>query len=295
MNIGIRKKTIVFLLLSSMIIASIVSITPVPLGFSLTDLDQNQNDHSSFISFYDSIHLAQAFQPSRSLLTGIEVYVRKSGTIDSPINMRVLRDSITGPSVVDTMIGTDEILTEGSWVDIPVDNVSVIPDQPYFIILSTDMGTTVNCYQWGHGENNTYTRGVGYISNTNGSSWFQLSTVDFAFRTYGYTPETDSELEFMYLRGKFGEIIYGVKNTGKTDITDLSISVTFSTGLILGQKTHTYHHDIALQPGKEIHNLIYPVIGLGPATILVSLSASEILPFTKTYQALLFLIYVYVY
>ena len=98
----------------------------------------------------------------------------------------------------------------------------------------------------------------------------------------------------LYFVGKAGgQIEYGLKNTGDIDITDLEITLRFIGGIKIGPKDYTYERE-TLEPGQEIHTIIYPVIGIGPTALQLSISSERINDVSNTYQALLLLFYVYI-
>ena len=71
------------------------------------------------------------------------------------------------------------------WVEFNFNDISVTPENSYYIVVKTTDGNTFNGYRWGFHYNTPYTRGSFYRTINAGVTWSEYYYYDFCFKTYG--------------------------------------------------------------------------------------------------------------
>ena len=76
-------------------------------------------------------------------------------------------------------------------------DITVTPEDTYYIVCRADGGVENDTYCWVFDFNNSYDRGIAYLSEDNGLTWFDMEDlyqdpnymhVDFCFITYWLKP-----------------------------------------------------------------------------------------------------------
>jgi hypothetical protein len=147
-------------------------------------LDQQQTQATSNNILYASRWGGQSFTPTKSVLTRVELYIRKVGNPPSALTLSV-RSSLTGADLVKISKPASQITRSFSWVEFNFNDLTVTPGSTYYLILRNTGGSITNSYYWGYGTSNPYTNGVYWLSLNSGSTWKQSATYDFCFKTYG--------------------------------------------------------------------------------------------------------------
>jgi hypothetical protein len=170
-------------------------------------------------------------------------------------------------------------------------------NETYYIVCRTSYGGS-NIFSWYGSSDDPYSRGKGYRSSDHGSTWSEIydGNFDCRFKTYGIG-DNDTKIEIEYIVGGVGgEIAFGIKNTGDSDINKMSVNVILDGGIVIaGKRYKQTFQDITFSPGESLHLNVTPVIGIGKTKITISVSTPEIDTVTKTADGLLLLFYVYVY
>lgn len=260
------------------------------------DLDQEQTTVNEEVPIYINKWGAQSFKPTFYTVTRIQLLLKQKGNIVGNLTISI-RSSLAGSDIITVSIPTENITTEPDWVNIEFNDISVLPQNSYYILCHLDEGNENNNIVWYRGTNTTYDGGVAYYSEDNGSSssWIQNIDKDFCFKTYGKT--VGGEFEILYLVGKAdfpgGRIEFAIKNTGNSSISPIFLQTIFTGGLLL-TKSFTEKYDIDLKPGQIFKSEIYPIIGVGNTRVTISIWTTDGIPKTITADAFLFLFYVYV-
>jgi hypothetical protein len=146
--------------------------------------DQQQTNYNNKYGAYSNNWIAQSFKPMGDLITSIEVYIYKWGSLTSDIVLSI-RNTLTGPDLATCSKPANQIPTTITWIEFDINDINVIPENTYYIILRTNSGNNFNAYEWGYGYYTPYTRGSFWISSNTGSSWSEYEYYDFCFKTYG--------------------------------------------------------------------------------------------------------------
>ena len=163
-------------------------------------IDQQQLTHcAKGAMVYPPVWLAQGFTPTLERLTKVTVYFFKSGTPPSGVTLTVhIRASLTGGNLATLSKNASEIPTSGAWVEFDLPDITVIPDNTYYIICHTSGGSIYDNYCWLLNINDVYPGGAAWESPDSGATWYLLDfppeypNLDFCFITYGLdgTPNT---------------------------------------------------------------------------------------------------------
>lgn len=285
------KKTIVFILITLIIILTFNPVSSKNTILTSDQLDQEQIESSGKDYIYTSHWKAQTFKPTTKTLTRIQLYINKIGEITSDFEI-FIRDSLTGSNLTTYSVPSQEIpLTNPEWIEFNFEDINVTVDQTYYIICKTTSGDPTNSYNWYESTDDPYNRGVKYYSDNTGTTWLQDPDLDFCFKTYGQK----GKLEIQYITGGFGwNIYYGIKNMGTFEVNNTNVYINFSGGLILTEKTFTDSITQSIPPGEIFEDAFYPVIGFGPTTITLNISSPEAISTSKTVEAFLFFFSIYV-
>jgi hypothetical protein len=232
---------------------------------SCDEIDQQQTQIGTYDKIYNQTHVAQSFVPTLPILTRIEIYLSKNGSITSDITL-IVKDSRNGPSLSQVSVSSDKIkLNEGEWIEFDFPDLGVNRDITYYIYCRTDLGDEDNCYQWYGSIFDGYEEGLKYISNNSGTTWEQYSE-DCTFKTYGAGPSP----EIIFVVGGVGpKIDIGVKNSGNSEAKIIKITAEFSGGIIV-RDFYTERLDTTLEPDYELSVPISPIVGLGHSYVKVS-------------------------
>ena len=261
------------------------------------DIDQEQTIGGEEISIYKNNWAAQSFTPTCNIITKIQLILKQNGNFAGNLTI-TLRSLLIGSDIITVLIPPENISSEPNWINIEfTDNVSVVPENLYYIICHLDEGDEDNNIVWYQGTNTTYDRGIAYYSEDNGSSWIQNIDKDFCFKTFGKVVN-EGAIEILYMVGKAnfpgGRIEFSIKNNGSVSISPINVQMNFYGGFMLLGRTFTETYDIQIKPGQTLNFNIYPILGIGSAQCTLSVGTTDVLPTIKTVDAFLLLFYVYI-
>jgi hypothetical protein len=141
---------------------------------------------------------AQEFKPSKEKLIGVELWMFKHENPPAGLQITVsIRDALNGSDLTVTTVSADQITKKPIWVLFDFDDITVTPENTYYILCRGGGGENPNLYCWLYNSNNSYNRGIAWSSMDEGSTWNNLENnpdflpqVDFCFKTYNSKPKT---------------------------------------------------------------------------------------------------------
>ncbi|KYK26613.1 hypothetical protein AYK20_03565 [Thermoplasmatales archaeon SG8-52-1] len=145
--------------------------------------------------FFSYLWLAQGFTPTLETITRVELKLFKVGTIDSDILLSV-RSSLTGSDLTSVLVSGDLVSGSGNWIDFDFPDISITPDQMYYIVCRTSGGSMVNYYCCLFQINNPYAGGEVWGSLNSGATWEIIEypgypDPDGCFKVYGLDSSPD--------------------------------------------------------------------------------------------------------
>jgi hypothetical protein len=167
----------------------------LPLSNGSVDQKQTTSDgwgeglHPPYVS-------AQSFKPAMENLTAVQLWFFKHANPPAGVRITVsIRDSLNGSDLTAKTINADDVGIQGhpgTWVFFNFEDITVIPEETYYIVCSGSKGDANGCYCWLFDLNDKYTRGEAWYSNDSGASWITLEEAyfpelpepDFCFKTY---------------------------------------------------------------------------------------------------------------
>lgn len=168
-----------------------VDVEVVEEGTPIIDIDQSVFDRGFPIRHAADGDWAgaQDFTPTLSVITSVDVYLRKFGTPEFDLVVELREDHPTG-TLIDTMTFTPGEV-DSSWGYLSIDFIdeSVDVGTDYFIVIPpAPSGVTTSFgYEWGYAFGNQYDDGAFWFTRDGGGLWRDLPTMyEFVFRTYGY-------------------------------------------------------------------------------------------------------------
>lgn len=169
-----------------------VDKSPLPLAWWL-GVDQKQDKHCGYgQQIRPPFWCAQEFKPNKEKLIGIELWFFMYGAPPSGLEITVsVRKTLNGSDLTIATMGADPIKNTGTWVLFDFDDITVTPQETYFIVCRGGGGDMTNVYCWLFNANNSYEQGIAWYSEDNGANWVDMEDfhpdkpeVDFCFRTY---------------------------------------------------------------------------------------------------------------
>ncbi len=168
----------------------------------LEGADQYQTDDcKSGMVITPDFHVAQEFKPTKEDLTAVALYFfNYNDSATSGTNIIVsIRESLDGVDLTTKTINADDknIRKKGKWVMFDFDDITVIPEETYYIVCYASDGVLYESYCWLFDVNNKYERGIGWASDDSGETWYDLEDVwgnpeflelDLCFITYFQEP-----------------------------------------------------------------------------------------------------------
>ena len=155
------------------------SFKPVDVPDSwLEGADQYQtDDYATGMVIAPLDHIAQEFKPTKEDLTAFALYFfNKEAPSDVDITV-IIRDSLDGSDLTTMTLDADskKIKASGTWVMFDFDDITVIPEETYYIVCyASDGGATSNCYCWFFDVDNKYDRGIAWAIDDSGEIWTDL-------------------------------------------------------------------------------------------------------------------------
>ena len=164
-------------------------VTPAPPFWWLIGTDQKQTSDTGYgYPIFPPDWLAQEFKPTKNELTAVALELFKFGNPPAGLEITVaVRDSLNGSDLTAKTVSADKI-TKSMWVLFDFQDITVTPENTYYIVCRGGGGNQDNCYCWIFDDENPYDRGIAYQSNDNGATWNGLTGVDFCFITYWRKP-----------------------------------------------------------------------------------------------------------
>jgi len=128
--------------------------------------------------------IAQAFKPTKGLLTRVELMAGRNGTTTYDYTVAI-RDDLMGPDLTAVSLPASEFIVENfSWVEFDFEDLTVTPGQTYYIVSYT-VNETDNWYAWGAKLIDVYPNGTCFASMDDGMTWEEEVDADMTFMTYG--------------------------------------------------------------------------------------------------------------
>ena len=132
---------------------------------------------------------AQSYLPTKSVITSVDIYLRKFGNPEFDLIVELRENSPTG-TLLDTVTITNTSAPSGwTWLNIDFEDTTVTPGTDYLIVCPpAPSGVTTSFgYEWGYAFGNQYNDGSFWFTRDSGGLWRDLPTMyEFTFKTYGY-------------------------------------------------------------------------------------------------------------
>jgi len=214
------KAKIIAIIIMTLLIATALSAIGVtiktignenstPLSNGSVDQEQTTSDgwgeglHPPFV-------IAQSFKPAMENLTAVQLWFFKHLNPPAGVEITVsIRDSLNGSDLTAKTINADNvgIKKSGTWVFFNFEDITVIPEETYYIVCSGSKGDANGCYCWYFDLNDKYSRGEAWYSNDSGVSWITLEEAyypelpepDFCFKTY-FKQSRDKSINTSFLQ-----------------------------------------------------------------------------------------------
>ena len=158
----------------------------VSAGIIDDSLDQYQLLWSHGITVAQPDILAQRFQPSKNVLTRIELLIHKASETSDNLTISI-RSSLNGTDLTSITVTSDKIPLKRSWIEFDVPDINLSITDSYYIIFAPE-GNSMMYFWWGYDNHNldSYTKGEAWLY-TDGK-WVDDGFLikDFSFKTYGY-------------------------------------------------------------------------------------------------------------
>ena len=159
-------------------------------------VDQEQTSNcGSGMQIRPPLWHAQSFKPTKEKLIGVELQIFKYGNPPAGIEITVsIRENINGSDLTEKTVDADQITGSGIWVLFDFPDITVTPENTYYIVCRATGGDATNAYCWLFDLNNSYDRGEAWISDDDDATWTTLwewwnynpdwPEPDFCFKTY---------------------------------------------------------------------------------------------------------------
>jgi hypothetical protein len=154
-------------------------------------VDQQQTKYGNYgWDCYDPFWIAQGFTPTLPMLTKVQLFLFAAGFPPDNIQIMVsIRASLNGNDLATATINGTDVWGSPTWIEFNFSDIEVTPGHMYYILCRANGGSQGNCYCWVFAENNPYSGGDAWKSES-GSYWFLLDTpnhplTDCCFKTYG--------------------------------------------------------------------------------------------------------------
>jgi hypothetical protein len=182
------------------------NVFDVPPSMWLKGSDQKQTEDSNYgcIIFPPDLY-AQEFKPTKDTLTAVALQMFKVG--DPPADLEItvsIRNELNGSDLTSKTKDADIIVRQSDWYLFDFEDITVTPEETYYIVCSEGGGNETNNYCWLFAEDNKYERGIAWYTNDSGETWKDLedpgggwNQLDFTFITYFETPKDRSSNNFL--------------------------------------------------------------------------------------------------
>ena len=160
------------------------------------EIDQQQTETGSGAILCGRWVWAQSFVPTMPVLTRVELLGYKRGIVnDLTIS---IRKNLYGSNLASVTVKPSEIPSTPTWMEFDFDDINVIPNETYFIVMSTTGGDNrENYYDFLGSRSDVYPYGDGYIGWIySGIEVWEIwgrekhqKEFDFCFKTYGIRGE----------------------------------------------------------------------------------------------------------
>ena len=128
--------------------------------------------------------LAQAFIPTKNILTRVEIMVGRNSTTTYDYVLSI-RDDLNGTDLTSVNVAADQIVIENfSWVEFDFEDITVAPGETYYIVSSTQ-DEPENWYACGMKIGDVYLNGTVFYTIDYGENWEEEPDGDMTFKTYG--------------------------------------------------------------------------------------------------------------
>jgi len=148
------------------------------------EIDQIQQIQNAYHSLYGNWRFAQSFHSNATMISKVELYLKKTGNPTGTIQLNILKGNISGDIVFSTTKNASEINNTYEWISFDSSDFLVDSSKEYYLILNTSGGNFNNCYHWGCSDTDQYSNGILLLSYDNGITWSGSNTSDFCFATY---------------------------------------------------------------------------------------------------------------
>jgi hypothetical protein len=180
----------------------------------LEGADQYQTDDcKSGMVITPLYRVAQEFKPTEEDLTAVALqFFNYNDSATSDINIIVsIRESLDGVDLTTKTINADDknIRKKGKWVMFDFDDITVIPEETYYIVCYASDGVLYKSYCWLFDVDNKYDRGIAWASDDSGETWYDLEDVwgnpeflelDLCFITYFEEPPDNKAINSPFLQ-----------------------------------------------------------------------------------------------
>lgn len=150
-------------------------------------VDQKQTTHcGTGTQLRPPFMSAQSFKPTKENLTAVQIWLFKNHEPVPGIEITVsIREALNGTDLTVKTINADDVGIEGTgtWVFFNFEDITVIPEETYYIVCRGSYGSSLNNYCWLFDVDDKYTRGEAWFSNHNGAIWITL------WENYEYSPK----------------------------------------------------------------------------------------------------------
>lgn len=159
-------------------------------------IDQQQIiDCGEGCPFFSNLWLAQGFTPTLEKISKVELNLFKIGDIESDITLSI-RSSLAGSDLTSVSIPGSQVSGYSKWIEFDFSDISIIPNQMYYIVCRTSGGSVLNYYCCLFQINNPYQGGEVWGSLNSGGTWEIIEypgypDPDGCFKIYGWDETPD--------------------------------------------------------------------------------------------------------
>jgi len=183
------KNKIVGILICGLLI---ITCFPQVNGDPVEVIDQAQPEPAGYSYMGTTLKIAQSFKPTLGSLTSVELYLKRTAT--TGVVKVSINEELDGKNLTSVSLSISHVSTNWNWVKFDFDDIEVIPEKTYYIILykdsswsfDTDRNTIFYSVNW----NDLYSRGK--LQQYDYGSWWGVEISDTTFRTYGLDNKPDN-------------------------------------------------------------------------------------------------------